>query len=147
MRADLASRPRGGHRAAVGTLHHVQRALATLQAESPKRYARIAGLLRRAPGKYCVDTERFTITAHDGWIIASAGWRALGMTLEVHVPARAILDFMDGTTTVERLIQRDVLRITGNPSSLLALDEATRVLARAAIESRALQEEFDAFQR
>jgi hypothetical protein len=125
-----------------GTLFHLRRALALLRREAPRRYAAIAAHLRRAPGRYLVGAERFTVLAAEGSITAAAGWRTLGAKLEAEIPPQAILDLYDGITTTELLVAHDVLRIRAAPAALLAIDDASRILAAAAVESRALQNEF-----
>ncbi len=139
MKAGRPGRP------ADGTLHHLRRALALLRLDAPRRYAAIAAHLRRAPGKYLVGAERFTVVAADGSITAASGWRTLGAKLQAEMPAQAIVDLFDGTTTVERLVAHEVLRIKADPAALLAIDDASRVLAAAAINSHALQNEFDRY--
>jgi hypothetical protein len=124
------------------TLEHLQRALDVLRAEDPRRYAAIAGVLRRSPTKYQVGNERFTVSAADGRIRAAAGWRMLGANAEVAIPPRALVDVIDGATTLERLLERDILRLAADRDALLSLDDAARILARAGIESAKLQAEF-----
>src|SRR6266550_6637680 len=56
----LARRERRG-----STLLHVQRTLRALRAEAPNQYALVTNHMRRAPGKYLVGPERFTVTVDD----------------------------------------------------------------------------------
>jgi hypothetical protein len=124
------------------TLEHLQRALDVLRAEAPRRYTALAAALRRSPGKYQVGDERFTVSAADGRIRAAAGWRMIDANTRVAIPPRALVDVIDGTTTLERLLARDILRLAADRDALLALDDAARILARAGIESAKLQAEF-----
>jgi len=101
--------------------------------------------MRRAPGKYLVGPERFTVTVDDGCISAAPGWRLLGAKLELEVMPDAIVQLFDGSTTVEQLVARDVLRIKAEPDALLAFDDATRAIAHAAIASHELQMEFERY--
>jgi hypothetical protein len=127
------------------TLESLQRALEVLRADNPRRYAAIASALRRSPGKYQVGNERFTVSAADGRIRAAAGWHMLGANAQVTIPPRALVDVIDGRTTLERLLAVDILRIAADPEALLALDDAGRILARAGIASARLQAEFDRY--
>lgn len=128
-----------------GTQTHLQRALDALRTDAPRRYAAIASVLRRSPAKYQIGAERFTLSAADGEVSVDDGWRMLGSEAEVTIPPRALVDVIDGTTTLERLIAKDVLRITADRRALLALDAAARHLARAGIASAKLRAEFDSY--
>jgi len=127
------------------TQTHLQRALDVLRADAPRRYAAIASALRRSPAKYQIGAERFTLSATDGEVTVDAGWRMLGSEAEVTIPPRALVDVIDGTTTLERLIAKDVLRIAADRRALLALDQAARHLARAGIASARLRAEYDSY--
>lgn len=128
-----------------GTQAHLERALDVLRADAPRRYAAIASALRRSPAKYEIGAERFTLSAADGEVSVDTGWRMLGSEAEVTIPPRALVEVIDGTTTLERLIAKDVLRIAADRKALLALDEAARHLARAGIASAKLRAEFDSY--
>lgn len=127
------------------TLESLQRALEVLRADEPRRYASLANALRRSPAKYEVGKERFTVCAADGRIRVAAGWRMLGANALVTIPPRALVAVIDGTTTLERLLALDILRIAADPDALLALDDAARILARAGIASAGLQAEFNRY--
>ena len=127
------------------TLLHVKRTLRALRAEAPKQYALVTNHIRRAPGKYLVGPERFTVTVDDGRVSAAPGWHLLGAKLELQITPNAIVQLFDGTTTVEQLVARDVLRIKAEPDALLAFDDVTRTIGHAAIGSHALQMEFERY--
>jgi hypothetical protein len=127
------------------TLRHVKRVLAGLRREAPDLHATLASCLRLAPGRYQVGAERFTIIAKRGAIVATPGWRIVGTRVEAELPPQAILDLVEGTATILDLVERNILRIKADADALLAVDDAFRALATAAVSSRVLLNEFDRY--
>ncbi|MBI3015725.1 MAG: hypothetical protein HYY65_11870 [Candidatus Tectomicrobia bacterium] len=128
---------------ADSTLQFFRRAFEILKAESPDRYAALCVSLEAAPGRYQVGTERFTLTAARSRISVAPGWRAKTTKVEAAITPRDILDLVDGTATLLRLLAGGTVTIKGNAETLLILSEAVHLFIDGAVTSRALQNHFE----
>jgi len=129
-----------------GTARFVRRAFALMRRERPARYRAIAAVLRDAPGRYRVERERFTLRARSAREVeVRQGWPPDPAAVVAETTARATLQLVDGTATVEQLLERELLVVYGSADALLALSSVLRMFADAAVASRAQQRLFEAY--
>lgn len=127
------------------TVDFLRGSLDLLRDESLDRYDRVAAELRGAAGRHEVSGERFTLRAAEGVVLVEPGWRAGHAVCTARLTAGAIVQLVDGTTTVERLLADETLLLKGTADALLALAAALRVFMEGAALSDRQQRWFEAY--
>lgn len=119
-------------------------ALAVLRDESPAAYRAISEHLVAAPSLLHVGGEQIGLSA-DADVVRLRTTPPPAWRLEASLDAPSVVRLVDGTATIEGLMERGQLHIRGHPDALLAFLTATRVFSAAATRSSALQRLFERY--
>jgi hypothetical protein len=139
--ADAAApaRPAPGSTAAF-----VRRALATVRRRAPARYVEVAACLARAPGRYAVGDERFTISGTDGRTSVRAGWRGPYRAV-VETTPEAVVALFDGAASLEEALATEELVVRADADALLDLSSAVAVFAAEAVSATVYARQFEEY--
>lgn len=141
MPADTAA-PAGT--APGSTAAFVRRTLATVRRRAPERYGEVAACLARAPGRYAVGDERFTISATGGRTSVRAGWRGRYRAVVETTPA-AVVALFDGTASLEEALAAEELVVRADADALLDLSSAVAVFAAEAVSAPVYSRQFEEY--
>lgn len=119
-------------------------ALGDLRRLQPARYAEVAGRLERAPTRWAVGGERFTVTAEDGRVAVRSGWRP-AVRGSVELSRGAVLDLFDGAATVEELLAADAVVVRVGADALLELSAAVTAFVAGAVAAPPLTRRFEEY--
>lgn len=115
-----------------------------MRARSPEPFGRLATCVQRAPARYLVGGERFTVSAAGGRVSVRAGWRE-GLPALVETSHGAVLALFDGTATVEQVLADESLVVRAAADTLLALSEAVGLFAAEAATSPVYARQFEEY--
>jgi hypothetical protein len=135
--------PAGVHAAAL-TRRTALDALAILRDESPATYRQVSVQLAAAPADITVEGERIGVTSAGG-IVRVRSVPPDAPLLVATVDRAGIVQLIDGTITIEQLLERRRLHVRGHPDALLGFLSAARAFADAATRSTALQRGFERY--
>jgi len=119
-------------------------ALAILRDEAPGSYRLVSERLAGAPADLTVDGERIGVTSAGG-IVQLRDVPPDRPLIIATVDRAGIIQLIDGTVTIEQLMERHRLHVRGHPDALLGFLSAARALADAATRSTALQRGFERY--
>jgi hypothetical protein len=128
----------------VSTAGFVRRGLETVRRRSPGRFAEIAGCLERAPVRYAVGAERFTVRAAAERVSVRAGW-AGPPSARIETSPHAVLALVDGSATLEELLASEALVVRAVADVLLDLSTAATLFAAEASASPILARHFEEY--
>lgn len=120
--------------------------LTVLRDEAPPIYARVATLLVSAPAQLVIGDELLGVSAGDG-IVTLRNVAPDGRQMQVHLDYQSVVSLLDGTTSLEQLMEYGLLDVRGHPDALLAFLTASRAVGQAGTRSSALQRIFERFRR
>ena len=115
-----------------------------MRSRSPEQFGRLAGCVGRAPARYVVGGERFTVVASGGRVSVRSGWRDRTAAL-IESSHAAVLALFDGTATVEQVLADESLVVRAGPDELLDLSEAVRLFAAEAATSPVYARQFEEY--
>ena len=122
----------------------MRRALDTLRLRSPESYLLVAGCIERAPARYAVGGERFTVDAGGGRVGVRSGWRPT-VASRIETTPEALLALFDGTATVEQLLAAESLVVMARADALLDLSEAIGLFAAEAASAPVYVRQFEEY--
>ncbi|MBK8648135.1 MAG: hypothetical protein IPN16_16665 [Gemmatimonadetes bacterium] len=118
--------------------------LTVLRDEAPTTYHRAAVLLEAAPARVVVGEEVLGVSAGNGIVLLRED-APVARRMEVSLDHLALVRLVDGTTTLEQLLELGLLEVRGHPDALLAFLGAARAVGAAGTRSAALQRIFERF--
>lgn len=128
----------------TSTAAFLRRALETLRRRSPGRHADVAAHVERAPVRWSVGGERFTVTARAGRVSVRSGWAA-GVAHTVEASAGAPFALFDGTATFEQLLAAEDVVVKVGADALLELAAACAAFAAEAAASPVFARQFEEY--
>ncbi len=86
--------------------------LTVLRDEAPPVYARVAALLALAPAQLVIGDELLGVSAGDG-IVTLRNVAPDGRQMQVHLDYQSVVSLLDGTTSLEQLMEYGLLDVRG----------------------------------
>lgn len=141
---DAGDQPSGRSLPADVTRRAALDALAILRDESPDTYRLVSDRLAASPAELTVEGERIGVRSAHG-IAHLQGVAPAAPLLVASIDRAGDIQLIDGTITLEQLLERQRLHVRGHPDALLGFLSAARAFADACTRSAALQRSFERY--
>lgn len=123
---------------------YARRALELFARDAPRYHAALVDALRALPGTYHVGREEFAIVVSAG-VIAFDDARPRDALLDVFIAPPDLIELIDGTAMVEKLLAEERLVIFAPADALLLLARLVATMVEGGLRLRSLHDLFDGY--